>query len=99
MAKSKPINKPIDEWSAKAREALIGRDIIDARFLTDKECNDMGRDSSGLVLSLGTKTLDGVVQSPLMLIASNGEGNDSGFVIVTGNSDLEYFPIIGATNE
>lgn len=91
-------SKPIDEWSAKAKEQLVGRDIVDARFLTEQECNDMGRDSSGLVLTLGTKTIDGSIASPLMLIASNDEGNDSGFVIVTGNTDLEYFPIIGATD-
>ena len=91
--------KPIEEWSEKAKQQLVGRDIVNARFLTQEECEAMGWESSGLVLSLGTKTIDGVIQPPLMLIASNDEGNDAGFVLTSGDVDFEYFPIIGATND
>jgi len=86
--------KEIKDWSNTARESLVGRDVVDARFLTDEECKEMGWSSSSLVISLGTKTIDGEIASPILLYASNDEGNDAGFVHVSGNNDLQYFPII-----
>lgn len=85
--------KLIDEWSNTVNKLLAGRSIVDARFLTEEECRAMGWEHSGLALSLGTKTIDGAIASPMLLYASNGEGDDAGFVMCSGDVH-EHFPII-----
>ncbi len=83
----------IKGWSETAKEVLKGRYVIDARYLTVEECEELGWTGSAVCISLGTKTVDGVIQAPLLLYASNDSGDDAGCVMVTGN-EYEYFPII-----
>ena len=83
----------INQWTKTASTRLKGRHIIDARYLTEEEVKAMGWTGSCLCISLGTKQIDGRIASPLFLYASNGEGNDAGFVMSSGDEN-EYFPII-----
>ena len=57
-------------WNAKAKETLVGKKIVMARYLTSEEAEDMGWYKRGLMFRLDDSTE--------CLLSADDEGNDSG---------------------
>lgn len=60
----------IQQWSDKAREVLKGRTIVEARYLTDKEMDEMGWYKRPLCFFLDNGTS--------CILSCDDEGNDGG---------------------
>jgi len=57
-------------WNAKAKEALVGKKIVMARYLTREEAQDMGWYKQGLMFRLDDSTE--------CILSADDEGNESG---------------------
>jgi hypothetical protein len=62
-----------NNWNEQAR-ALVGRRIVEARYLTQEECQQQGWGSSGLLMVFD----DGTVAFPM----ADDEGNSPGSLMV-----------------
>jgi hypothetical protein len=62
-----------DKWNLAA-QALVGRKIVEARYLTEAECEDQGWQRSTLMILLD----NGMTIFP----RADDEGNDAGSLIV-----------------
>jgi len=71
--------KSIVKANNNARELLIGSKIIDVRYMTPKEVDDMGWYKSGLIIWLKNKK-GNTVQ---LIVQQDDEGNDSGVLDYT----------------
>lgn len=60
----------ITQWDNKAREVLKGRTIVEARYLNDKEMEDMGWYKRPLCFFLDDGTS--------CILSADDEGNDGG---------------------
>jgi hypothetical protein len=65
-----PLNPLRTRWTATAREWLLGRTIVNVRYLTDEEVNELGIYASGVRLYLDDGTECDVM--------SDDEGNGPG---------------------
>lgn len=73
------------EWEDKARKALVGRKIVDVRYLTREEIDGLGWSHAALVIRLN----DGVY----LFSSRDDEGNDAG-ALFTNIPNLETIPVI-----
>ena len=73
------------QWEERIAKALVGRKIVEVRYLNDKEVNEHGWHSSALIMLLD----DGTYIYP----SSDDEGNDAG-ALFTNIPDLETIPVI-----
>lgn len=60
----------IERWNRAAKTSLVGRTIVDARYMTDKEMKDMYWDERGLVMTLDN--------GERVTVSSDDEGNGPG---------------------
>lgn len=60
----------VKEWSEKAKEVLVGRKIVDARYMNDKEMEMMDWQSRPLCFVLDDGTT--------CILSMDDEGNDGG---------------------
>ena len=72
-------------WAAEAAAKLAGKRIKTVRYLTDKECEQMGWMRAALVMELD----DGNAFWP----SADDEGNDAGALFTTFD-DLDTIPVI-----
>ena len=72
-------------WTAKVKKKLVGKTIVDARYMTDKEVEESGWYKKGIVLVLN----DGNIIYPM----ADDEGNDSG-AMGTSFKELITIPVI-----
>jgi len=78
------MNKDIlTKWNAKAKEVLVGRKIVEARYLNDEEMEDMDWQSRPLCFFLDNGTT--------CILSADDEGNDGG-VLFYGNHGV--FPVL-----
>lgn len=70
------------KWNAEAKK-LVGKTIVEARYLTPKEAEEMGWDESGVVLFLSDKTQ--------IIISRDDEANGPGALLVGAD---EVLPVI-----
>ena len=75
----------IKRWTEKASKALLGRTIVEVRYLTDIEQKDLGWYESTLVIGLD----DGTYFWP----SRDDEGNDAGSLFTT-NESIPVIPVI-----
>jgi len=73
------------KWNKKVASRLEGRKITSARYLTDREAENQGWDSSGLVIFLD----DG----NHLVLSRDDEGNRPGAAF-TSYEDLEIIPVL-----
>ena len=73
----------VKHWSDKAKQVLVGRKIVDARYLNDKEMDMMGWNSRPLCFFLDDGTS--------CMLSMDDEGNDGG-VMFYGSDGV--FPVI-----
>lgn len=67
------------KWNAEAAK-LVGKTIVEARYLTPQEAEAMGWDESGVVLFLNDKTQ--------ILVSRDDEGNGPGALLMGENDCL-----------
>lgn len=72
-------------WTDIASRQLLGRKIVKVRYMTDKECRDMGWQERCIVIHLD----DGNLIFP----ASDDEGNAAG-ALLTNNEQNPVLPLI-----
>tara|TARA_Y100000361_G_scaffold150534_1_gene166377 strand:- start:1639 stop:1890 length:252 start_codon:yes stop_codon:yes gene_type:complete len=73
------------KWGKKVRDNLKGKTIVDARYLKGVEQQDLGWDSSSIVLFLD----DG----QHLLVSMDDEGNGPGSLF-TSYEDLPIIPVV-----
>ena len=88
------MSKPLDqmsnkelktEWGKRATKHLVGKKIVQVRYLNKKEMDDLGWDQIPLVMFFN----DGSYMFP----SQDDEGNDGGSLF-TSFKDLSVFPVI-----
>jgi hypothetical protein len=62
--------KAAEQWEAKAAKLLVGRTIVEVRYLTPREVEGLGWHHSGLVLGFDDKSI--------LIVSCDDEGNDAG---------------------
>lgn len=77
-----------DRWNAEAKKLLVGRTIVEARYMTPEEASAAGWDSQPVFLTLD----DGTQFWP----SSDDEGNDAGalHVVRPNDTDLSGLPVL-----
>lgn len=73
------------QWEKRIAKALVGRKIVEVRYLNDKEVNEHGWHRSALVMLLD----DGTYLYP----SSDDEGNDAG-ALFTNIAGLDIIPVM-----
>lgn len=73
------------QWAARIGSAITGKRIVEVRYMTDKEVEDLGWYSSAVVLVLD----DGHMLFP----SQDDEGNNAGSLFST-YENLNTFPVI-----
>jgi hypothetical protein len=83
----KEYEESVEHWNGRAKRALVGLSIVEARYLTEEEVSNLGWSHSVLVMELS----DGTLLFPSM----DDEGNDGGsmFAQKAGNH-TGFFPVI-----
>lgn len=71
---------PLFYWTKQAKEILLKRTIVDVRYLTDEEMEDMGWYSRPLALFLDN--------GEHLIISADDEGNDGGAIFYGTNGVL-----------
>ena len=88
------MSKPLDqmsnkelktEWGKRASKHLVGKKIVQVRYLNKKELDDLGWDQIPLVMFFN----DGSYMFP----SQDDEGNDGGSLF-TSFKDLSVIPVI-----
>lgn len=74
------------QWEKRIKAKLEGRKIVEVRYMTDKDAEEMGWSAKSLAIFLD----DG----SCLLPQSDDEGNDAG-AIGTSWKDLPIIPVIG----
>jgi hypothetical protein len=74
-----------DRWLRKIRPTLIGLKITHVRYLSDKEVENLGWNSSGVVIRFD----NGMSMWP----SADDEGNDAGALFTT-DEELDVIPVI-----
>tara|TARA_Y100001951_G_scaffold90606_1_gene83876 strand:+ start:113 stop:379 length:267 start_codon:yes stop_codon:yes gene_type:complete len=87
---SKPLDQMSDkelktEWGKRATKHLVGKKIVQVRYLNKKEMDDLGWDQIPLVMFFN----DGSYMFP----SQDDEGNDGGSLF-TSFKDLSVIPVI-----
>ena len=87
---SKPLDQMSDkelktEWGRRATKHLVGKKIVQVRYLNKKEMDDLGWDQIPLVMFFN----DGSYMFP----SQDDEGNDGGSLF-TSFKDLSVIPVI-----
>ena len=87
---SKPLDQMSDkelktEWGRRATKHLVGKKIVQVRYLNKKEMDDLGWDQTPLVMFFN----DGSYMFP----SQDDEGNDGGSLF-TSFKDLSVIPVI-----
>lgn len=84
----KKANDPIlNEWIKKAQEVLLGRKIVEVRYMEDEEMETLGFYKRTLVLHLDDNTL--------IYPSMDDEGNDAGVIHYQKKGDDNYvLPVI-----
>jgi len=72
--------KPLARWTSQAKKVLLKRTIVDVRYLTDEEMEDMGWYSRPLALFLDN--------GEHLIISADDEGNDGGAIFYGTNGVL-----------
>jgi hypothetical protein len=67
-------------WTSQAKKVLLKRTIVDVRYLTDEEMEDMGWYSRPLALFLDN--------GEHLIISADDEGNDGGAIFYGTNGVL-----------
>lgn len=73
------------QWTEKVKSKLIGKTIVNVRYMTDKEQEANGWCKKGIVLTFN----DGNIIFPM----TDDEGNDAG-AVGTSYKDLQTIPTI-----
>lgn len=68
----------VDKWEEKASKLLVGRTIMEARYMTGDEVDGLGWNHAALVLILDDNSL--------MFVMADDEGNDAGALLHQGPS-------------
>jgi len=71
---------PLVRWTSQAKKILLKRTIVDVRYLTDEEMEDMGWYSRPLALFLDN--------GEHLIISADDEGNDGGAIFYGTNGVL-----------
>jgi hypothetical protein len=71
---------PLARWTSEAKKVLLKRTIVDVRYLTDEEMEDMGWYSRPLALFLDN--------GEHLIISADDEGNDGGAIFYGTNGVL-----------
>jgi len=71
---------PLAYWTNQAKQVLLKRTIVDVRYLTDEEMEDMGWYSRPLALFLEN--------GEHLIISADDEGNDGGAIFYGTNGVL-----------
>ena len=69
-----------DYWTKKSKEVLEGRTIVEVRYLTDEEMEDIGWDSRPIIFILDNGTY--------CTLSADDEGNDGGVLFYNENGVL-----------
>ena len=77
-------------WLQKSKNLLVGKTIIDVRYLSDKESKDLGVRHRPIALVLADKNDEDVL---FVWPMADEEGDDSG-VLFTESDDLPVIPKI-----
>jgi hypothetical protein len=70
----------VSTWNTKAKEVLVGRKIVEARYLNDEEMEMMGWGSRSLCFFLDDGTS--------CMLSMDDEGNDGGVLFYGSNGVL-----------
>jgi hypothetical protein len=73
------------EWGARAAEHLVGRRVVQVRYMTDKECEAMDWDEAALVIVFDDNSFIAAMR--------DDEGNGAG-AYFTSWDDLDAIPVI-----
>lgn len=74
------------KWSKTAKDTLVNKTIIDARYLTPKEAEDMGWFNSGVLIWLNDGTE--------ILVSQDDEGNGPGALMIFSDNKHSLLPTI-----
>tara|TARA_R100000781_G_scaffold81645_1_gene50336 strand:+ start:322 stop:600 length:279 start_codon:yes stop_codon:yes gene_type:complete len=73
-------------WEKTISKCLVGRKIVEVRYLTEKEADHMGWRNHSIIMYLD----DGNYLVPMQ----DDEGNDGGAVLTSFNKELPTIPVI-----
>lgn len=77
--------KTINEWTKRIKEKLVGRKIVDVKYMSKQDMDTLGWDDRAVLLVLD----DGNVIWP----SRDDEGNGAG-ALFTNDEDLPVIPVI-----
>lgn len=75
-----------EKWKNKAVDSLVGKTIVQVRYMTDKEAKDFGWYHRPLIIIFSDKTF--------MIPQRDDEGNDGGAIYYGGNPEHSILPVM-----